>query len=354
MKSPVFFLFIFVSIQSFAQKNPDELLLKDYKPVSIYNVPVSHIEKSAFPVIDMHSHDYAKSAEDLEQWVKNMDDAGISKTIVMTYSYGDKFDSLVHAYSKYPDRFDLWCGFDYSGYDKPGFPEKAVKELERCYKVGAKGVGELGDKGKGLFYCKPSAWGMHSDDDRMVPLFAKCAELHLPVNIHLAEPKWMYETMNETNDGLMNAYKWRLDNQEGIVDHEGMMKILDNTLRKNPQTTFIACHLANCCYDLSIVGDLLDRYPNFNIDIGARYAEFAPIPKTARAFFVKYQDRIVYGTDMGFDLDMYQSTFRILESADEHFYDERFGYHWPLYGLDLPEDVLEKVYNKNASKIIGN
>jgi uncharacterized protein len=354
MKASIVFLVFIITIQTFAQKNPDDLLLKDFMPVSIYKVPANHVTKAAFPVIDMHSHAYAKSEQDLDQWVRNMNESGISKTIVMTYSYGAKFDSLVQAYSKYKDRFDLWCGFDYTGYDQPGFPESAIKELERCYKAGAKGVGELGDKGEGLFYCKPAAWGMHSDDDRMVPLFAKCAELNLPVNIHIAEPKWMYEKMDETNDGLMNAYTWRLDNKEGIVDHAGMMKILDNTLRKNRGTTFIACHLANCCYDLSIVGDLLDRYTNLHIDIGARFGEFSPIPRAARAFFIKYQDRIVYGTDMGYNLDMYQSTFRILETADEHFYDHRFGYHWPLYGLDLPKEVLEKVYNKNAIKINGN
>ena len=351
MKTTLIFLLIFFSLYTYAQEDPDKILLDDYRPVSIYNVPVTNVENAAYPVIDMHSHPYAESAEDLDRWVENMDAAGIQKSIIMTMAYGEEFDSLIQVYSKYEDRFDLWCGFDYTGYNDPVFPENAVKELERCYEAGAKGVGELGDKGKGLFYCKPSAWGMHSDDDRMVPLFSKCAELNLPVNIHIAEPKWMYEKMDETNDGLMNAYKWRLDNKEDIIDHEGLMVILDNTLKKNPNTTFIACHLANCCYDLSIVGGFLDKYPNFYIDIGARFGEFSPIPKTANAFFIKYQDRIVYGTDMGFDLSMYRTTFRILETADEHFYDhERFSYHWPLYGLDLPDDVLRKVYNGNVKR----
>lgn len=354
MKQTLLLLALTFSMQLYGQENPDELLLKDFRPKSIYNVQITEVRKAAYPVIDMHSHAYAKTEEALDQWVQNMDDAGIEKTIIMSYSYGQKFDSLVNAYSKYKDRFELWCGFDYSGYDQPGFPESAIKELERCHEAGAKGVGELGDKGKGLFYCKPAALGMHSDDNRMVPLFAKCAELNLPINIHIAEPKWMYEPMDATNDGLMNAYSWRLDNQEGIVDHAGMIQILDNTLKKNPKTTFIACHLANCCYDLSVVGNLLDKHQNFNIDIGARYGEFAPTPRAARAFFIRYQDRIVYGTDMSYNLDMYQSTFRILETADEHFYDQRFGYHWPLYGLDLPKEVLEKVYHTNAFRIIGN
>ena len=346
----IFLIPVFVN----AQNDPENLLLKDFHPKSIYQVPVTHVDKAAFPVIDMHSHPDARTEAELDEWVQIMDATGIQKTIVMTYAHGERFDSLVNAYSKYKDRFDLWCGIDYTGYDQPGFPDNAIKELERCYKLGAKGVGELGDKGKGLFYSRPEAWGMHPDDDRMIPIFSKCAELGLPVNIHVADPKWMYEPMDETNDGLMNAYTWRLDNQKGIVDHQGMMQILENTLKKNPHTLIIACHLANCCYDLSIVGVMLDKYPNFYIDIGARFGELAPIPRTARVFFEKYQDRILYGTDMGFSLDMYRITFRILETADEHFYDHsRFSYHWPLYGIDLPEQVLEKVYHKNALEIIS-
>jgi uncharacterized protein len=337
------------------QENPEKILLKDYRPVSIYNTPKTKVEKPMFPVIDMHSHPYTRSVEDIEAWIRVMDDVGMWKSIVLTYAHGGKFDSLAALFAKYPDRFELWCGIDYSGYDEPGFSERAVDELKRCHKMGARGVGELGDKGKGLFYGKPEAWGMHPDDPRMIPVFSACAELGMPVNIHVADPKWMYEKMDASNDGLMNAYEWRLDDQPGIVDHAGMMRILENTVSKNKNTTFVACHLANCTYDLTIVGGMLDRNPNLFIDIGARYAELAPIPRTAREFFIRYQDRIVYGTDMGIDRSMYQLTYRILETADEHFYaHERFGYHWALNGLNIPPEVLEKVYYKNAEKILGN
>jgi len=338
----------------YAQDDSLNILLKDFKPVSIYKTPQTIIKKAAFAVIDMHSHPYAKSIKDLDLWVENMDAAGIEKSIVMTYAHGPRFDSLVNVYSKYKDRFELWCGFDYTHYESPDFAQKAILELDRCYNLGARGVGELGDKGKGLFYSKPEAWGMHPDDDRMIPLFTRCAELNIPINIHVADPIWMYEKMDATNDGLMNAFTWRLDNQDGIVDHAGMIQILDNTLKKNPKTTFVACHLANCSYDLSLVGELLDRHSNFFIDISARFSEIAPTPRTTKAFMIKYQDRIVYGTDMGFDLSMYHTTFRILESADEHFYDHNlFTYHWALNGLDLPKDVLKKIYYTNASNILS-
>jgi predicted TIM-barrel fold metal-dependent hydrolase len=332
---------------------PETLLLKNYRPVSIYNIPKTEINRAKFPVIDMHSHSYADNPEEIEEWIRVMNEVGIEKTIILSHTWGKEFDSIYDFYSKFPDRFEVWCGFNYTGYDQPGFGPDAVAELVRCYRKGARGVGELGDKGKGLFYCKPQAWGMHSDDPRMDPLFEKCAELGMPVNIHIGEPKWMYEKMDSTNDGLMNAYDWRLDNQEGIVDHQGMVDILERTVKRHPNTTFIACHLANCCYNLNLIGELLDKYPNLYIDIGARFAEFSAIPRTTSAFFNKYQDRILYGTDMGYLPDMYKITFRLLETADEHIYTQQFGYHWPLYALALPDEVLEKVYRSNALKIIA-
>jgi predicted TIM-barrel fold metal-dependent hydrolase len=333
---------------------PETLLLKNYCPASIYNVPKTMVDRAKFMVIDAHSHTYAGNEEEIKRWVETMDKVGIEKTIILSHTHGKAFDSIFDLYSKYSDHFEVWCGFDYTGYQEPGFGPASVTELERCFKKGAKGVGELGDKGKGLFYCRPQAWGMHSDDPRMDPLFEKCAELGLPVNIHIAEPKWMYEKMDSTNDGLMNAYEWRLDNQEGIVDHQGMIDILERTVKRHPNTTFIACHLANCCYNLQLIGDLLDKYPNLNIDIGARFAEFCAIPRTTSAFFMKYQDRILYGTDLGYSPDMYKITFRLLETADEHIYAEQFGYHWPLSALALPDKVLEKVYRSNFIRICSH
>ncbi|MEJ2537197.1 MAG: amidohydrolase family protein [Calditrichia bacterium] len=349
----VIFTSLFGTNKLYSQSTPDNLLLKNYRPKSIYKVPVTQIEKAKFPVIDMHSHPYAESLEEVDQWVRNMDAVGIEKTILLSHATGAEFDSLYQVYSKYPDRFELWCGFDYTGYDQPGYGPAAVAELERCYKMGARGVGELGDKGKGLFYSKPPAWGMHLDDPRMDPLLEKCAELGLPINIHVAEPIWMYQTMDSTNDGLMNAYEWRLDNKPGIVDHNGMIDILERAVKRHPKTIFIACHFANCSYDLNKLGALLDKYPNLYADIAARYAETAPIPRFAAAFIEKYQDRLIYGTDMGFDLDMYHITFRILETSDEHFYEiGQFGYHWALNGFGLNDVVLKKLYRDNALKLL--
>jgi len=335
--------------------SPETLLLKDFRPRSIYNTPQTTVEKARYPAIDMHAHAYSKTPKQVEDWIRTMDSAGIDKAVVLTGSTGKEFDTIYSLYAKHPDRFELWCGFDYTGYDQPGFGPAAVKELERCYKIGARGVGELGDKGKGLFYSKPTkAFGMHLDDPRMDPLLEKCAELEMPINIHVADPYWMYQPMDATNDGLMNAYKWRLDNQPGIVGHEGMVDILERAVKRHPKTIFVACHFANCSHDLGRLGKLFDKYPNLYADISARYAETAAIPRFVSKFYEKYQDRLVYGTDMTFGLKMYRSTFRILESSDEHFYDwDRFSYHWPLYGLELNDNVLKKVYRDNAIRILN-
>jgi predicted TIM-barrel fold metal-dependent hydrolase len=355
--SIILLLVMFCAIEELVAQekpSPETLLLKDFHPKSVYKVPQTKIDKAKYPVIDMHTHDYAKNPEQVLDWIRAMDAVGIEKAIVLTMATGKEFDETYSRYAKYPDRFEVWCGFDYTGYDKPDFGPAAVKELERCYKVGARGVGELGDKGKGLFYCRPTkAWGMHLDDARMDPLLEKCAELGMPVNIHVADPYWMYLPMDATNDGLMNAYSWRLDNQPDIVGHEGMVEILERAVKRHPNTTFVTCHFANCSYDLDKLGRLFDNYPNLYADISARFAETAAIPRAAARFYEKYQNRLVYGTDMHFNMRMYRLTFRILESEDEHFYAwDTFSYHWPLYGFGLDDKVLKQVYRDNALKII--
>jgi predicted TIM-barrel fold metal-dependent hydrolase len=333
--------------------SPEQLLLKDYRPRSIYKVPETKLTKARFPVIDMHAHDYAKTDAQLAEWVRTMDELGIRKTVILSMAHGEEFDRILARYRRYPGRFSVWCGFDYTGYDQPGYGPAAVAELERCFKAGAEGVGEMGDKGKGMFFTTPAAWGMHFDDPRMDPLLRKCGELGIPVSIHVADPMWMYEPMDAHNDGLMNAFTWRLDNQTNMLSHAELLGTLERAVKKHPRTTFVACHLANCCYDLSKLGTLLDHCPNLYADLSARFAETAPIPRAVNRFYTKYQDRLVYGTDMGLNRAMYLTTFRVLETADEHFYDwDLFTYHWPLHGLALKDQVLRKIYGANAEKIL--
>jgi predicted TIM-barrel fold metal-dependent hydrolase len=174
----------------------------------------------------------------------------------------------------------------------------------------------------------------------------------MPVNVHVADPIWMYLPMDSTNDGMMNAYKWKIDlTKKGILNHEQLIRTLENAVKENSKTTFIACHLANCTHDLTILGKMFDKYPNLYADISARFEEIATIPRYVHSFYTKYQDRLVYGTDQNYEINMYRSTFRVLETADEHFYAAR-KYQWPLNGLALSDSVLKKIYRDNALKII--
>jgi predicted TIM-barrel fold metal-dependent hydrolase len=358
MKNPSVTLTILLIIFSgFAKSQAQEIiLLKNYRPISIYHTPQAKVTRAAFPVTDIHSHDYAQNAAEIDQWVKSMDEAGISHTIIQTYTTGKSFDSLVEKYKPYGARFELWCGFDYTGFGTEGWSKMAVAELERCYKKGARGVGELGDKGEGELYSKPTPGkGVHMDNPALRPLLDKCGELKMPVSIHIGEDQWMYDKPDSTNDGMMNAGIWHVNmDVAGKLNHAQLMAGLAKALEQHPKTIFVACHLANCCADLSKLGLLLDAHPNLYADIAARYSEISPVPRYTLAFFTKYQDRLLYGTDMGMDGPMYRTTFRILETADEHFYaTEQFNYHWALYGINIPKEVLVKIYQGNAAKILN-
>ncbi len=342
-----------------SSQDVNNLKLKDFRPVSIYKNPKTEIQKAKYPTIDVHSHDNVNT--DVDKLVTLMDETGVAKRVILSYSTGARFDSIVDKYARYKDRFDIWCGFDYTGYETPGWEKHATKELERCHKKGAKGVGELGDKGLGEFYSHPvPGWGMHIDDPRMKPLLEKCAELKMPVNVHVAEDEWMYLPADSTNDGLMNSAKWKIDlTKQGILNHDQLIATLENAVKNNPKTTFIACHLANCCADLSKLGNLLDKYPNLYADLAARFGEFSPVPRYTSSFMEKYQDRLLYGVDtdgsnLNYEREMSQTTFRILESADENFYKHNlFGYHLPLYGLLLSNEALRKIYGGNAKRLFN-
>jgi len=335
----------------------EDLKLKNYRPHSIFNIPITKIKNAKFKTIDIHSHDYLTKDSDIANWVKLMDSCNIEKTIILTMATGSKFDSLYRMYSKYGNKFEVWCGFDYTGYDKPGFETSSVRELVRCYKMGAKGVGELGDKGLGELYSKPTPGkGLHLTDPRMKPLLNKCAELNMPVNIHIADPIWMYQKMDSTNDGLMNGYAWRVDlTKPGILGFDELIQSLETTVKMYPKTTFIACHYANLTHDLNRLGVLLKKYPNLYADISARLAETATVPKYVSQFMTQYQDKLLFGTDNFPEPAMYELYFRTLETADEHYYAvDMLNYHWPLYGFHLDDTVLAKLYHDNAFKLLNH
>jgi uncharacterized protein len=349
-----------ITVFTHAQQRPfkqpglqDTLLLKDYRPKSIFVTPETKVLKAKYPAIDMHMH--APRGENLDAVVadviKTMDEVGVEKTIVFCGT-GETFSRYAASYGKYPERFELWCGLDFTGWDKPGFGPATIAELERCVKLGAKGVGEVHDKGKGLGR-GGSGKPMHINDPRMEPVLKKMAELNLPFNFHVGDPKWMYEPMDEHNDLLWEAYHFRLDNQDA-VGLEGMIATLEDALKKHPDLIFITPHFANQTYNLAELGRLLDTHPNLYADISQREAYVGSIPRYAKQFMEKYADRLLWGTDQGYSLSMYRNSFRIWETYDDHFYAwDVSNSPWVLYGVGLNDATLKKIYRDNALKILN-
>lgn len=351
---------------------PDQLLLKDYRPKSIYKIPKSLILKAKFPAIDVHCHARAQKPEDVDEWIRLMDKVNVEKTVV--FARRGAFDETYQFYSRYPDRFDVFCRLDMSDVTEPTFGPATVRELERCHKIGAVGVGEVTDKGMGIGgrIGGPPNWqgtrpasgggtgpqggetvmGLHPDDSRMDVVWQRCSELGMPISLHMSDPYWSYLPQDRFNDGLMNGFSWRLDDKPELMPHNDLIASLENTLKRHPKTVFIACHLVNLDYNLTRLGELFDRYPNLYADISARFAETAAIPRFTAQFLIRYGHRVCYGTDMPYVQEMFSTTFRILESLDEHFYEQdlyfNFNYHWPLHGFGLPDEVLENVYRKTA------
>lgn len=336
----------------------DGVLLKDYAPKSTVVTQETFVPKAKYPVIDVHVHDYPDRQDDinpreaLAEWVKTQEEVGVETSVVLTGATGDEFDRLVEFYLEpYPDQFQLYCGVEENEINKPDYPERAVAELERCYSKGARGIGEISDKGFGIARDRelpPEQW-LHHDDERLDGFWEKAAELNMPVNVHIADhpSSWRPPDVFQERTPIFQQY-----NQYGGkgLSYEEIQAHFPRVLEKNPNTTFIACHLVNMGNDLGRLSSLLDQYSNLYLDISARDYEVGRQPRGAAKFLAKYQDRVLFGTDMGMDKGMYQSWWRLLESDDEHMTGRVW---WRYYGLDLPDSVLKSFYNENSKQIMN-
>ena len=328
------------------------LLLKGYHPDSSLVAPVTDAVKARFEVIDAHSHTYAKTPAEVARWVRLMDAAGVETTLILTGATGQRFDDLVALYLKpYPTRFQIYCGLDTAHIDAPDYPIRAAAELERCYRQGARGFGELIDKGSGLTpgALLPRNKRLHPDDPRLDLFWKKCAELKLPVNLHLADHPSAWRPPDAHQERSVEYQEY---NQFGrdVPSYEEMLLFRERTLEHHPETGFILCHLGNQGNDLGALSHLLDRYPKLNLDISARAYEVGRQPRFAAKFLTRYQDRILFGTDQSVSQEMYTSWWRILETADDYLTSD---VGWRLYGLDLPASVLEALYRGNAKRLLN-
>jgi predicted TIM-barrel fold metal-dependent hydrolase len=335
----------------------DAILLKDYAPASSLVVKETHLPKARFPVIDVHSHSSMsniKTAEDVAAWVRTMDAVGVEKSVVFTGATGAAFDRQADLFlKKYPDRFQVWCSMDTANLDAPDYPERAVRELVRCYQRGARGVGELTDKGWGLQAAEeralPRNQRLRIDDPRLDRFWQKCAELKLPVNIHIADHPSCWKPLGPNQERTPDFQHFNLYGKD-VSSYAELLAMRDRLLARHPNTVFIFCHLSNQGHDTPAVAKALDRFPNLYLDISARDYELGRQPRTARQFLTRYQNRILFGTDMGREKQMYEGWWRLLESADEYMPGRIW---WRYYGLELPAPLLQALYRDNALRLLN-
>ncbi len=333
-----------------AVRQAGEVQLKDWKPKSSLIVPRTEIPKARYAAIDVHSHAYAQTPEEVATWVRTMDEVGVDKTIVLTGAVGDRFDALVELYLKpYPERFVLYAGVLRDGADEPDYPQRAAAELERCYRKGARGLGELSDKGSGYGRASSPDKRLHPDDPRLDLFWKKAAELKLPANIHMADHPSAWEPPNYTQERTPGFQRYN-QYEHNVPSHAEILKIRDRLLKRHPNNVFIACHLSNQGHDLASLSKVMDAFPNLYLDISARQYELGRQPRSAAKFLAKYKDRIFFGTDRGMAAEMYRSFWQSLESADEYLPGQSW---WMLYGLELPDDVLRALYRENAERLLN-
>jgi len=312
-------------------------------------VPRTRITRFRFPVIDAHSHDvYAQDPAAVAAWVKLQQQLGVEKTFIFTGKSGAEFRAAVARYAgAYPGRFVMFAGISGEGIASPGYGELLRQRLRADVQAGAAGLAELTDKGLGLVRVGDQAY--YIDDPRFDALWDEAGKLRLPVFVHIAEPAPFYQPADEHND-LRRSLNWSLYDK-GTPGFEAMQLRFQNVLRRHPHTTFVAVHAFNLGNDLGRVGTLLAKFPNVQVDFAARMWELARQPYSARRFFIKYADRILFGTDNDPTPAMYLAHARQFETEDEWFWPADAEW-WRGYGMHLPDTVLRKLYRDNALRLL--
>jgi predicted TIM-barrel fold metal-dependent hydrolase len=328
----------------------------DYRPRTTLVADAHVVKTSKFPSIDFHGHPNALifSAEGLDSLGRALDGLNVRMMVSADNLSGDRLKSAiaaVRASAKMKDRVRVLAGINFRGAG-PGWAEKAIAQLEADVAAGAVGVGEIG-KGLGLSITKADGSRLRIDDPALDPIWDACARLKLPVFIHTADPSEFFHPIDYNNERWLELALFgdRRYPQDRFPSFEELSLERDNMFRKHPKTTFVAAHMGWIASDLKKLGKMLDEMPNVNTEVGAVLYDIGRQPRLAHDFFVKYQDRILFGKD-SFQPEEYPYYWRVFETRDDYF-DYYRNYHafWKLYGIDLPDAVLRKIYNGNALRI---
>ena len=326
-----------------------------YDPVSTLVVPEHKVDHAKFPFIDVHNHQFDMATQDLSTLIRDMDKLNMKVMVNLSGQGGNTLKRMMsNVRSNYPKRFIVFTNINFDGIGSEGWTQNAVKQLEEDVKSGANGLKIY--KSLGLSVQDRSGKRVTVDDPRLDAIWEKCGELKIPVIIHTADPKSFWDPMDEKNERWLElaTHPNRKRGPDNPVPWEQLIEEQHRMFRKHPHTTFIAAHFGWYPNDLGKLSKLLDEMPHVNVEFGAVIAELGRQPRAARAFFEKYQDRIMFGKDSWVP-EEYATYFRVLETEDEYFpYHKKYHAFWRMYGMGLPDNILKKVYYKNALRIIPN
>ena len=329
-----------------------DLRLSDFHPISSLTTVHHELAHSKFPAIDYHNHLDSTDPHDV---LKIMDVCGVQHIVNITMQVGDVAHEIMdrfHGAAK--DRFSSIGWMDWSGVTEKNFVPITIDRLKKLIDHGACGIKFWKDFGLTLRDVDGSLFRI--DDDRFAPIFAACGELGLPVMFHTADPTAFFQPIdanNERYEELAAHPDWSFSGS-GVSKQE-LLEQRNRVIARHPDVTFVGAHCAESGENLAFLAEQLDALPNLSIDISARTPELGRQPYTARKLFLKYSDRILFGTDLLPSVEMYRLYFRFLETADEYFeypsHASRQG-RWNIYGMHLPDDVLRKIYRDNALRLM--
>ena len=362
---------------------PAPLELSRYEPRSMLQVHESHVERSRFPVIDFHTHisgsrqsergvELAPDREYLgtpQELLAVMERKNIRAMVNLTGGYDNGLTEAVAKYDRaYPGRFYTFTEPSYSRFQEPNYPKMQARAIEQAHRDGARGLKILKTLGLYLRENITSGTLVRIDDARFDPMWDACGQLNMPVAIHISDPIAFFtptDRFNERYEELNNHPDWSFCGGD-FPSNADLIAARNRMIARHPNTQFVTVHVGNFSEDLKNVGENLDRFPNMSVDIAARIGELGRQPMTARKFFDKFQDRVLFGTDATphgdefpqqvFNDQLYEIYYRFLETNDEYF-----DYapakippqgRWRIYGIDLPDGILRKVYSENAARLL--
>jgi len=337
-----------------APENPAPSIV-DYRPKSTLVTTPHLVRRAKFPVIDYHGHPQGLlgNAEGLETLRMALDSLNVRMMVAADNMSGERLQRAMAAINASPmkDRVRVLAGISFQNVG-PGWAAKAIAQLEADVAAGAVGVGEI-PKSLGLTVRKPDGSRLRIDDPELDPIWDACARLKLPVFIHTADPQEFFQPIDNSNERWleMSLFSDRRYPADKFPTFEQLMTERDNLFRKHRNTIFVAAHLGWQGNDLGRLSKMLTEMPNVYTEIGAVLYDIGRQPRAMREFFVQFQDRILFGKD-SFQPEEYPYYWRVFETRDDYF-DYYRGYHafWKLYGIDLPDAVLKKVYFQNALKL---